>query len=130
GRGTRNALASLGGRHYLEIIAPDPDQDTFDFQIDIRTLREPRLITWAAATTDVDGVAAAAKSAGLGVLGPRDGSRKRTDGKLLKWRTLGIDARLTLNDVDPVPFFIQWAADSPHPSADSPSGLRLTGFEL
>jgi len=45
GVGTRNALISLGRRQYLEIIAPDPRQTTFSFQIDVRKLSEPRLIT-------------------------------------------------------------------------------------
>jgi hypothetical protein len=130
GMGTRNALASLGGRQYIEIIAPDPTQTVFNFQIDVRTLLEPRLITWAAATGDVDGVAAAARTAGFGVFGPRDGSRQRPDGSMLRWRSVGIDARLAHEGVDPVPFFIQWASDSRHPSADAPSGLRLTALEL
>src|SRR6185436_16696955 len=85
GRGTRNALASLGNGQYLEIIAPDPAQDTFEFPIDLRALPEPRLVTWAASTPDVDGVAAAARAAGIGVAAPRDGSRKRSDGSVLRW---------------------------------------------
>lgn len=130
GMGTRNALGSLGGHQYIEIIAPDPAQTAFNVQIDIRTLPEPRLVTWAASTGDVDGVAAAAKAAGFGVFGPRDGSRKQPDGLMLRWRSVGIDAKLARDGVDPVPFFIQWAAESRHPSADSPSGMRLADFEL
>src|SRR4051794_18179472 len=53
GAGTRNALLSLGARHYLEIIAPDPAQSAYNFQIDARPLSEPRLITWAAAMNDI-----------------------------------------------------------------------------
>jgi hypothetical protein len=130
GMGTRNALASLGGRQYLEIIAPDPAQSAFNFQLDIRTLAEPGLVTWAASATSVDDAAAAARAAGLGVFGPRDGSRQRPDGVLLKWRSVGVDAKLSSGTIDPFPFFIQWAADSRHPAADAPSGLRLSAFTL
>jgi hypothetical protein len=130
GAGTRNALASLGGRQYLEIIAPDPAQTAFNFQIDLRKLTEPRLVTWAAATTDVDGTAAAAAKAGYKVFGPRDGSRARPDGVTLRWRSVGVIAGFAEADVDPTPFFIQWAADSKHPSSDSPAGCRLTALEL
>jgi hypothetical protein len=40
GVGTRNALISLGGKQYLEIIAPDPTQTAYNFHIDVRTLSE------------------------------------------------------------------------------------------
>jgi hypothetical protein len=33
-------------------------------------------------------------------------------------------------EVDPIPFFIQWSADSLHPSQDSPKGCELTGLEF
>jgi hypothetical protein len=33
-------------------------------------------------------------------------------------------------DVEPVPFFIEWAAGSLHPSQDSPKGCTLRSFEI
>jgi hypothetical protein len=130
GRGTRNALLSLGGRQYLEIIAPDPAQSTFDFQIDLRSLAKPRLVTWAAVTDDLDNLVAQAKAAGRPTIGPRDGSRARPDGKLLEWRTLGVAADLASRTVQPIPFFIEWGAGSIHPAEDSPSGCRLQSFRI
>jgi hypothetical protein len=130
GVGTRNALASLGGRQYLEVIAPDPAQAEFAFSIDLRQIGEPRLVTWAASSVDVAATAAAARAAGFGVFGPADGSRKRPDGSMLRWRTVAIDIGLRAADVNVVPFFIEWAADSTHPAADSLAVLQLTGFEL
>jgi hypothetical protein len=130
GRGTRNALLSLGSRQYLEIIAPDPAQSTYNFQIDLRELKAPRLVTWAAATPDIEAVARQAKAGGVGVFGPSDGSRARPDGALLKWRTLGIASTLRSGIVEPIPFFIQWAAGVVHPAADSPRGCELKGLRF
>ena len=130
GRGTRNALVSLGGRQYLEIIAPDPEQSDYRFQIDVRTLKTPKLVTWAAASSDLEALAANARSAGLQVFGPNDGSRARPDGGLLKWKTLGVASSFARDGIDPVPFFIQWAADSAHPSQDSPTGCELEALDI
>ena len=130
GVGTRNALISLGEKQYLEIIAPDPTQTAYNFQIDVRTLSEPRLITWAAMTIDINATARRAREAGLQLFGPRDGSRARPDGKLLKWKTLGVLNKFGLQGVEPIPFFIEWAADSPHPAQDSPKGCALQAFQI
>lgn len=130
GVGTRNALLSLGGRRYLEIIAPDPAQATFTFRIDVRKLSEPRLITWAAATKDVDALAKKAREVGLEIFGPQPGSRERPDGKVLRWKTLGVKVDLAADGVDPIPFFIEWASDSLHPSQDSPRGCELLALEI
>jgi hypothetical protein len=130
GVGTRNALAALGGRRYLEIIAPDPLQTAYNFSIDLRKLGEPRLITWAALTPDITATAKLARGAGHQIFGPRDGSRASPDGKLLRWKTLGVLTELGARGVEPVPFFIEWAGDSPHPSQDSPRGCELRSFEI
>lgn len=128
--GTRNALAALGGRRYLEIIAPDPAQTAFNFRIDVRKLSEPRLITWASGTNDIEAMAKRVRGSGVESFGPQAGSRARPDGKVLKWKTLGVKSGLAAGVVDPIPFFIEWAADSIHPSQDSPAGCELLAFEV
>jgi len=130
GVGTRNALFSLGARQYLEIIAPDPAQSAFNFQIDVRRLAEPRLITWAAATNDIEAVARSARDAGHQLFGPRPGSRQTPSGKLLQWKSLGVLNKLGAGGIEPVPFFIQWAPDSPHPAQDSPVGCVLESLRF
>src|SRR5437879_5647845 len=53
GRGTQNALLSLGTRRYLEIISPDPHQNISDERpIKLQKLTEPRLVGSAAHSGD------------------------------------------------------------------------------
>lgn len=130
GVGTRNALLSLGKRRYLEIIAPDPEQSKFGFRIDLRRLSEPQLVTWAVRTKDAGGESRKALESGFEIFGPQDGSRARPDGEVLRWKTFGIVNQLAADDVDPIPFFIEWADGSRHPSEDSPRGCELTGLEM
>jgi Glyoxalase-like domain len=76
------------------------------------------------------GLAKQAREVGHQVFGPRDGSRSRPDGKVLKWKTLGVLNKFGLQSVEPIPFFIEWATDSLHPSQDSPKGCELQSFEI
>jgi hypothetical protein len=130
GRGTRNALLSLGGRQYLEVVAPDPAQSSTAQGASLLTLKEPRLIGWAAASEDLGALSTKARGSGLELMGPRDGSRATPGGKLLRWRTISVVKQFSANGVDPIPFFIEWAADSVHPSQDSPRGCELQSFEI
>jgi catechol 2,3-dioxygenase-like lactoylglutathione lyase family enzyme len=125
GAGTRNALLSLCENRYLEIIAPDPKQPASADSRDLRKLKDPVLVGWAAHPGDIEAFAARLKQEGITASGPNPGSRKRPDGRVLHWKTLGLkdDAAGLL------PFFIEWSADSIHPSVDSPQGCRLLTFE-
>src|SRR5713226_2787995 len=126
GRGTHNALLSLGERRYLEIIAPDPAQSEIIHYPQIRAMTDPRLIGWAVHPTDISAVAKLLRENKIEFQGPDDGSRKRPDGRVLNWKTINLaDDRRGL-----LPFFIEWSADSVHPSKDAPSRCKLEYFEI
>lgn len=126
GRGTRNALLSLGEKHYLEIIAPDPQQTGAPDHYGLLKLAEPRLVGWAAHPGELNQFATRLREAGLAFDGPTPGSRKRPDGRLLQWRTLNLKDDLG----GLLPFFIEWSTETVHPSVNAPAGCRMSGFGL
>jgi hypothetical protein len=123
GLGTHNALLALGPSTYLEIIAPDPEQDEFRrpriFGID--DLTQPRLVAWVARADDLDELASRKLSRGQRLGEVLSGSRKNADGATLTWRFT--DPFTVIAD-GVVPFFIDWGA-SPHPAKSAPPGANL-----
>ncbi len=133
GRGTRNALLSLGPRCYLEIIAPDPAQlgqssptQKNALWMKLQKIKEPRLVGWAVHTDDLASLARKVVAAGLDIKQPRDGSRSRPDGKLLRSRSFS----LKQDRGGLLPFFIEWSPESIHPSQDAPSGCVIQSFAI
>jgi hypothetical protein len=61
-------------------------------------------------THDIEGLAANLRSQGLEVIGPEEGSRRRPDGTLLKWKLL-FAGEADVEDGLPLPFFIQWEGE-------------------
>ncbi|MEU9477558.1 VOC family protein [Streptomyces sp. NPDC048191] len=119
GRGTRNHLVGLGGRSYLEILGPDPDQPDPDQPepagprpFGVGRLTGPRTLTWAISPPDLDAAVTAARARGHDPGLVRPMSRRTPDGTLLRWRlTEGGHAHPS----GLVPFLIDWG-DSRHPT--------------
>lgn len=126
GRGTRNALVALGPSAYLEIIGPDPEQPkpALPRTFGIDDLTEARLVTWAAKGTNLAELAREAERHGI-TLGPvGDGSRKRPDGMVLRWR---FTSPLTVVADGLVPFFIDWGTTE-HPARSAAAGASLVAL--
>ena len=124
GRGTRNALLSLGPDCYLELLAPDPHQQPQ--QPASRFPASPLLRTRAVKAPAIDATVATARRRGYDPGDVQAMSRARPDGILLEWRLTaraggGLGATPT---VDPIPFLIDWGP-SEHPALTAPAGCTL-----
>jgi len=126
GVGTRNALIAIGNGAYLEIIAPDPTQPKpSEFGKFVGSLKTMTPLGWAYHTTNLDGLRTAMRARGVHVERIEPGSRKRPDGRTLRWRTFEIGS-----EEDVSPFFIEWGRGSPHPSLSAARGCRLSQFSV
>lgn len=123
GAGTRNALVALGPNCYLEIIGPDPDQPEPEkprmFGID--DLSGPRLVTWAARSTNLEELGAGALPQGVKLGEISSGNRTTPEGVRLAWRFTN---PRTVIAGGIVPFFIDWG-ETLHPAQTAGQGAAL-----
>ena len=125
GRGTRNALLSLGDERYLEVIGPDPEQpDVTERAFGVTDTMQAHLLTWVAKAPDIDGRVERARAAGYDPGPIMAGSRARPDGVVMNWQmTPPVMAGDGL-----VPFLIDWG-ETEHPSQATPAGIKLVSFQ-
>lgn len=126
--GTHNCLLKLGNSVFLEVLCVDPDAPVPDrprwFQLDEEeSVKEPRLATWVARTSDIK-AALAASPVVSGYLTPMS----RGD---LNWLiTLPRNGGLPMQGVAPT--LIQWEQRDGHPAGRLPESgcslLKLEGF--
>jgi hypothetical protein len=123
--GTHNALARIGTRTYLEVLAPDPRLPAGTLARQLAALPSPALLMWAARTRDAAATAASAQSEGYGAA-VIPGRRTGVDGEELRWTNVFV-SRHGAGTL--VPFFIQWHG-ARHPALHAPDGMRLTSFSI
>lgn len=124
GRGTQNALVTLGTGRYLEILAPASSQVTTAARQSALGHAQLTLVGWALHTRAIGATVEALRKGGFEVQGPVPGSRRAPDGAVLAWQSASVDP------LGLTPFFIEWSTDTPHPSSTAPAGCSLVGMEL
>lgn len=126
GRGTENALISLGGGSYLEIIAPQPGATLSPQDQPMKALEKLAIIDWAISVPEVDRAVASLKAGGFSTSLPQPGARLTPAGERLDWMTFGLSGE----DLAVAPFFIRWSPNTRHPSTTAPAGCSLERFAV
>jgi hypothetical protein len=126
GRGTRNALVSLGPSLYVEIMAPQVNAPDSGIVAELRQRADLSPFGWAVFVPDVEAARQRLVAAGLGLSEVFPGSRARPDGRLLEWKTFEVEKPAIAG----MPFFIRWGDGTTHPSQDSPGGCRLESLRV
>lgn len=127
GKGTQNALISIGPHTYLELFAPNPDEPSASEDVAaLRSLTKLTPLGWAVSSDDMAWLRKRAALGGLPLSAPEAGSRRLPNGDVLHWSTFGY---VTFDD-PLAPFFIHWDDIRLHPSRTSPGGCKLQALTL
>ena len=123
--GTRNVILPLAKHHYLEVVEvldhPASDKAPFGQAVRARSEAGGGWLGWVIA---VDDLRPAEERLGREAV---DGNRHRPDGVELKWRQLGVKGLIS----DPqLPFFIQWADPSLHPSVGADTAVSIGNLQI
>ena len=126
GLGTQNALLSLGDT-YLELIAPDPEQDlrAHNLGSQFSRLSMPGLVTWAVEANLKD-IATTLTQLNIQSTDPIPTQRKTAEGELLEWSLLFPN---TGEHGGRLPFFIDWQACA-HPKDTNPLAGAVTDLKI
>ena len=126
GLGTRNALASLGGEVYLELIAPDPAQNLAGtYGEPFPTLAKPRIFAYVVKAKDLDRIQESLRKAGIDS-DLLNASRILPNGETLRW---GLILPRANSFGEYLPKFIDWK-DATHPALTSAPGCTFDFFEI
>jgi hypothetical protein len=120
GLGTHNAILPLAGETYVELMAANPvlPAPGRPRPFGLETLQNPRLVTWAVRSRNIEADAQAARERGYDPGIVFEMSRKEPDGETLSWK-LSLRAEPFGDGL--VPFVIDWGRTR-HPAAAPAAG--------
>ncbi|MEI2776625.1 MAG: VOC family protein [Tetrasphaera sp.] len=123
--GTRNVILPLAHERYLEVVEvldhPAADKAPFGQAVRARSEMGGGWIGWVVRVDDLAGLE---RRIGRSAV---DGNRRTADGREFRWRQLGVRG---LQSDPQLPFFVEWEADSPHPSDEAHTEVTIESLEI
>jgi len=127
--GTHNALLNLGNGCYLEVLAPDQNNTTFDGPrwMGADLSHQPVICRWALKSNNLIKDQESLQKINPAYGNIIEGSRQKTDGSTLQWQMI---KPLAFPLVDIAPFMVDWTASDSHPTDSLPSSCHLVSIEF
>lgn len=123
--GTRNIILPLAHERYVEVVEvldhPSADKAPFGQAVRQRSELGGGWLGWV---VRVDALSDLEERLGRSAV---DGNRRMPDGREFKWRQLGVRG---LQSDPQLPFFVEWDADSPHPSDEAHTQVTMTSMQI